>query len=1033
MKRWISLVAAGCVLVALLVPTALTALVSANDPGSTVSTAASALLPVEDYEAYAVGTNNSLVSLFADGTGKEISTAYNHTADGANSLRLPMDTPFGGTYARIPLKIDGETITARKGEGYALTFYVLSETDGVFTYALGTVATLSVLDETVTTAYTADEKHGAITLKAGEWKQITLLAGNLKGPADTAQGESFYLTLGGGFAEGKATFVYFDDITAVPLQEWLDAQPALPQTKAAGLYMVEDSAVYVKDDIEYTAMRLYADYLCARNDLSTVSYAGLTFDIAERGILFGENNDGLIYGNDATYLLASSTTENFHHCNSYDAATGRVRYSMLVNDIPAINRSTAYAYRTYVRVTVDGSSYVLYSGIYHGLSAQKLYDNRDMTKHAHLGWFTNFTPTAGYDPGIDEEAVERIALLNQDGTSKFTVRRKKYGFFLGSVQITKPSTSEQAIIDAAEAFAKRLSLELGTAVTVKNSGSTDYEIVWGSVDGYSVPSVNSGFIIKVSGNKIYINASTTAGLLEATEHFVTVVNKYGGNSIPVDYEYTGEVKTGPYTLKGVDIGQYVIRVEKYPTYMVQRAAEALQARVYKQAGYLLPIEPMTDDLTHYEREIRVGPMNGSVKVSRAYDTAFTVETTESIGQFAVDDNGFIHGMGEGYYQVRFNGNHLEINGGSSYAVDAAMQQLLKDLNKTKSLTEAYTLSGTYTTGNYSLSGGYDLAWQEEFNYDTTQSIEAIDKEIREYWSISTDGATGPKEGVDEEGNTIYGSQFRPGVYGKNWWIWTDPTDNGYLLQITKRADAELGVGFEAGRLISLNKWAFRYGIWETRIVMGTRNGSCSAIWASSGSPDSSGSRNEIDVYENFGRDMVAACFHTWSDTELAESGHIQHNGTGSNRIQHNKIYPVEGEYFWDTFHTMSIEWTPNGIDFYLDGTKFDRIRSTADLGRSVRKSTTIKFANGVGTSGYCSGYDPIDWMNEAYTQATGKTMEDFFEVQIIDYSRIYQTSNRGKPAIDQSYFKYASSHPSSEHYSGYLKTDDSFVSVQAPQ
>ena len=1033
MKRWISLAAGLCLLVALLAPSALTALVSATDPGSTVANSSAVLFPVEDYEAYEAGADNSLVSLFADGTGKEISTSYNHTAAGANALRLPMDTPFGGTYARIPLKIDGQTVTAKKGDGYAVTFHVLSDADGVFTYALGTVATLSTLDGAAATAYTADEKHGSVSLKAGEWKAITLLAGSLKGPQATAAGETFYLTLGGGFAEGKACSVYLDDITAVPLQEWLDAQPALPQPQTAGLYTAAGSAVYVDGHTEYTAMRLYADYLCARGDLSTVSYGGFTFDIAERGILFGENSDGLLYGNETTYRLAGSTTQDFHHCNSYDADTGRVRYSMLVNAISAADRNTPYAYRTYVRVTVDGGSYVLYSAIRRDLTVQKLYDNRDMSRYGQLGWFTGFASTDGYNPGTDAAAQERLSLLNADGTAKYRIRRQQYGRFLGSLQITKPTAAEQAIIDAAQAFSARLSLEMGTPVTVAKSDTETYEIVWGAVDGYSVPGVSDGFVIKVSGNTVFINAADAAGLTEAAEHFITIVNKYGGHSIPTNYEYTGTVKTGPYTLNGTDISRYVIRVEKYPTYMVQRAAEALQARVYKQAGYLLPILPMTDAMTHYDYEIQVGPMNGSVKVHRLYDTAFTVETTESVGQFAVDDNGFIHGKGEGYYEASFNGKHLVINGGSSYAVDAAMQLLLKELAKSKVLAGDYTLSGTYATGSYSLSGGYDLAWQEEFNYDTSRPIEEVDKEVREYWTISTDGATGPKEGVDEDGNTVYGRQFRPGVYGKNWWIWTDPTDNGYLLQITKRADAELGVGFEAGRLISLNKWAFRYGIWETRIVMGTRNGSCSAIWASSGSPDSSGSRNEIDVYENFGRDMVAACFHTWSDTELAESGHTQHNGTELNRIQHNKIYPVEGEYYWDTFHSMSIEWTPNGIDFYLDGTKFDRIRSTAPLGRSVRKSTTIKFANGVGTSGYCSGYDPIDWMNEAYTAETGKTMEDFFEVQTVDYSRIYQTSNRGKPAIDQSYFKYAGSHPSSEHYSGYLKTDDSFVSVQAPQ
>jgi len=1041
MKRWISLMAGVCLLAVLLVPPLTTAFAAIVGDGATVATSADAVFPVEDYEAYAVGVDSSLVSLFADGTGQEITDEYNHTEEGDRSLRLPMDTPFGGTYARIPLKVDGTTVTAKRREGYAVSFYVLSDTDGVFTYALGTVATLSVLDAADKTSYTADEKHGAVTLKAGEWHKVTLIAGSLKGPSATAEGESFYLTIGGGFAEGKEASLYVDDVMAVPLQEWLNAQPILPQSKTAGLYIDGNAAVYEQNGQQFAAMRLYAGYTCAQGDLSTVSYGNLTMPILERGILFGEASDGLVYGDESTYLKATSATEDFHKCWSYDAATGTVRYGMLVNGISITDRNTVYAYRSYVRVSIDGAAYLLYSAPYRSLTAQKLYDGRNLSTHGYLEWFDMATLTQDYDPTTSPGSVSRTSLLNADATSKFRVRHEKYGWSLGSVQIVKPTAEEQAIMDAAAAFAKQLSMDLGTAVSTATSGSQTYEIVWGNVSGsgYSVPSVSSGFIIKESNNKIYINGATSADLVEATKHFSIIIGQYGGCHIPVGFEYTGVAKTGPYTLNGVDIGQYVIRVEKYPTYMVQRAAEALQARVYNERGYLIPIVPMTDDGTHYEYEIQVGPMNGSVKVSRVYDTVFTAETAQSIGQLAVDSDGFIHNKGTGYYEIKFSGKHLVLNGGSSYAVDAAMQQLIKQLVKDPVLPGSYALTGTYKVGQYGLSGGYDLAWQDEFSYDTTDA-KAVDKEIRQYWTISTDGATGPQIGTDENGDKVYGPQYRPGVYGDNWWIWKDTDGNGHLLQVTKRVQTETKNGYDAGRLISLNKWSFRYGIWETRIVMGTRNGSCSAIWASSGSPDSSGYRNEIDVYENFGRDAFSACFHTWNDKEglaaagiTSDDGHLNHNGTTYNRILHSWVYPAGEEHFWDTYHSMSIEWTPNGIEFYLDGTKYDRIYSNSIASRSIRKSTTIKFANGVGTNGYCTGYDPIDYMNEAYTAATGKTADDFFEIQLVDYSRIYQTSNVGKGTLDQSYFLYETGHPSSSSYSGYLKTDDSFVSAQAPQ
>ncbi len=1055
MKRWMSLVAGVCLLAVLLVPPLATELAAATNDSTTVATSAEAVFSVEDYEAYAVGINPSLVSLFDDGTGQDVTDAYNHTDGGDKALRLPMTAPFGDTYARIPIKVDATTITAKKGEGYAVSFYVTSDTDGVFTYALGTVATLSVLDSADKTAYTADEKHGAVSLKAGEWQKVTVLAGSLKGPAATAEGESFYLTLGGGFAEGKDASVYLDDVIAVPMQEWLDAHPILPQSSTAGLYINGNSAVYNQDGVEYAAMRLYASYTCAQGDMSAVSYGNMTLPIVERGILFGKATDALVYGDSTTYLTASSTTEDFHKCWSYDEATATVRYGMLVNGISFADRTTAYAYRTYMRVSIDGAAYLLYSNPYRALTAQKLYDGRDVTTHGYLAWFSAANLTQNYDPTTPSDEVERIPMLTADFTSQFAVFHnyvktvtQNYPF-IGEIVTSRPNATQQELMDMAVDLSKQLSLEIGTAVSVNTDNSTEqtYEIVLGinskrsasSTISQSLPS-DDAYIIKEQDNKVYIVAKTNAVLKVAIEKFITTVCRYNGCYIPKGYEYTSTAKVGPYTLGDADISDYVIRVEKYPTYMVQRAAEALQARVYKAKGYLIPIIPMTDDGSHYEYEIQVGPMNGSVKLSRVYDTAFTAETAQSIGQMEVDDDGFIHDKGLGYYKIGFVGNHLVLNGGSSYAVDAAMQQLIKQLNKNPVLPKDYTLTGTYTAGQYGLSGGYDLQWQDEFSYDTTNAAQT-DKEMREYWTISNDDATGPVIHVDEEtGEKTYGSQYRPGVYGENWWVWKDTTGNGHLLQVTKRVKTDTKNGYDAGRLVSGNKWSFRYGIWETRIVMGTRNGSCSAIWANSEAPDSVGYRNEIDVYENFGKDSLKACYHTWNDPEGlnainygSKDGHRQHNGQTYNTILHNEITPADGEHFWDTYHSMSIEWTPNGIEFYLDGTKFDRIYSSNIGSRSMRKSTTIKFANGVGTSGYTGGNDPIDWMNEAYTAETGKTPDDFFEIQLVDYSRIYQTSNVGKGPLDTSYFVFAQTHPSNENYNGYLKTDDSFVSAQAPQ
>ncbi len=67
---------------------------------------------------------------------------------------------------------------------------------------------------------------------------------------------------------------------------------------------------------------------------------------------------------------------------------------------------------------------------------------------------------------------------------------------------------------------------------------------------------------------------------------------------------------------------------------------------------------------------------------------------------------------------------------------------------------------------------------------------------------------------------------------------------------------------------------------------------------------------------------------------------------------------------------------------------------------SYRNGQTIKLANGIGNRGYCrTGVPPVGTQTEiAYTpnywmSLYGGDISDFFEVQVVDYTRVYQTSN----------------------------------------
>lgn len=550
--------------------------------------------------------------------------------------------------------------------------------------------------------------------------------------------------------------------------------------------------------------------------------------------------------------------------------------------------------------------------------------------------------------------------------------------------------------DTAKMIAKlREAMEekLGVKVKVVNelAGDNEYEIVVGVVNGRSDSQAlheelknyrgnnYNDYAVCRKGNKIYLAAAQNESLEKAVDCFIEKIVNSETASVPSDYEFINrpQYKYENATVGGVSVADFVIRTEKYPSYFVKKAADELSSAIEGLSGYRVSVVPMTDDLTHYEHEICIGPMNGSVKIDMVRDTHFTNKTIGTDGKLKIDSDGLIDGDGYNCYEAYIKDGSFYINGGSSYAINAGMQKVTAEFKKNGLLPDGYTLSGYYDGSDKTLSDGYGLVFAEEWDYSGSDS--KIDKDVRERWSISGDTTPGPTPIGDG-----WDKQTRPGIYGSNWWIWND-ADNGYLMEITKKS----ADGYEAGRLISENKWAFRYGVMEVRMVMATRNGACSAVWSATGNPGSSALRNEIDVYENFGADVAVANLHSWG-AEL-ENGHIDHSSTMD---YHEAAVPAEGEHFWDTFHHLAIEWTESEVKFYMDGELFSSALITDNM-KSLNNFTTIKLANGVGT--------------QKYTQNNpDKFLEDvtkFFEVQTIDYVRIYQTSDPDSAVV------YADNYP----------------------
>ena len=510
------------------------------------------------------------------------------------------------------------------------------------------------------------------------------------------------------------------------------------------------------------------------------------------------------------------------------------------------------------------------------------------------------------------------------------------------------------------------------------------------------------YIIRLVGTKVYIVGANDQALQKALNYFRDTFVPDDSGKIPAKYNYYNKPDHVVYTVGGQNVAAYTIRTEHYPSLIVQRAAEGIQKAVLANCGYLLPIVPMNYDGTDAgNNEFRVGPMNGAVKVDRQYDTRFKSNNWQDF--MTIDTDGMLTGVDDGYYELKWSGKNIVIQGASSYAVSVATAQMIAELTKTKKLDTNYKISGVYESGydyklmkgyktvDYSMVDGFGFIYGDDFDYEGTDQEK--DKAVRKKWVISKDSTDSTRQDGDDK---MY--QYRPGVYGDNWWVAADTAGNNYLFEITKKRTLEYegsDHGWDSGRLVSAGFWGFRYGIWETRLVMGTRNGACSAVWGTTNNPYSSnGPWHEIDVYENYGRDVFVPCLHYSVGTEYKGNYHFQ----APYYQEACWLEPNEGEHFYDTFHHVTVDWTYDYLNIYFDGECVSAMPmfNNEDF-KYFRNGCDVKLANGIGTRGYCwtapkdfvgerKSYNVYYWMGE-------ENIHKFFEVQLVDYTNIYQTSN----------------------------------------
>lgn len=547
---------------------------------------------------------------------------------------------------------------------------------------------------------------------------------------------------------------------------------------------------------------------------------------------------------------------------------------------------------------------------------------------------------------------------------------------------------------------ERLSNTTGTSVRLKTDDAelypvSEFEIIIGetvrpeskevysSIRGYRKNCAND-YIVTVKGNKVVIAGGSNLALEEAINFFIETYIKDDKSVVPIDMYHVSRPNVRTLSIAGIDVKDYVIRTEKYPSILTKRAANDLSEFFIKECGIVVPVE---NDQKTTVNEILVG-------LTERSGISATVFKEQSLD--------YVKGYDAEQYNIYYKDGKLFAEAGSDYAANYAINHIIQSFKDTNNLSNTFNMSGKYSVVDeslkYSLSDGYGLAWNDEFLTETKDGT-AIDNKLA-YWydepGYGEDSAeycnytpesvlvqellqldvTNPLRKLlqEKETSTQYGDyypfgKFYQGGIGNSYGV-----KNNLLYQIM---DFDTQTGFSKSRLGTKKSMGFRYGIFEVRQIVAAAKGTVSALWftASSGLADGC----EIDIYENFGKERLSPNLHTWANYN---TNHTNHGGVRD--FIAVSAYPEKGEHFYDTFHYVGMEWSKDYIDFYLDGEIFCAVPMTEEKWYAFEQKIYPHIDAGV-TGGFYlfeNGYIGTDGgieelLNFEYTQYT-------------DYVRIFQ-------------------------------------------
>jgi len=607
------------------------------------------------------------------------------------------------------------------------------------------------------------------------------------------------------------------------------------------------------------------------------------------------------------------------------------------------------------------------------------------------------------EPDTDTEDIEseepqdkgpELITLMDGYDSRFRIVYPK-DFSITEKQIVSKMRSRMVDIFEADVLisndiASKNEYELLIGLTNRKESKKAYE----DLTGYRANN-GSDFIIRMDGKKLVIAANTEYSLQLAVDYFMDKYCKTDKDSIKSNLNYVSRPKLKKLVIGNSNIASFTIRTEKYPSLMTVRAAKEFAEYVVAKTGYNLKIAK--DNVTT-QNEILIGLTTRSGISAKTFKSGSL--------DFLKGKNGKTYNNED--YSIFISGTKLFVEAGSDYATSHAVLKLIEHLGKKSGFAKGTKLNGSYKKGDYTLLDGYGYTWGDEF-YSSDGTI--LNKKN---WKIMEKGYT-EDEGPWYKKNDPYYLASKASLadndpsndFGGPWlkasnslYVQEGTTKNlgtnaviknNMLVQISKK-DVN---GYSGNIICTDGRMEYRYGILEARIMAATANGNAACFWTRT--KDGGSVVNEMDIFENFGKDMLKPNLHTWAET---------HTNHGEMITLREACYPEKGQSFSDTFHHLALEWTPDFINMYLDGEIYLSQEITSDTWYAFRETTYVIFNNTAPSATYSNTGRPGNWLAGGTvdpmkaaklfdTNGDGKVnIEDFYEEQIIDYVRLYQINSR---------------------------------------